>query len=97
MNKNKSLDSWLNFGGPSRFPKLYAKVTLFSSLSKFQGMLVSMKKNLLTYKNYTSLSQAWRIASSAAVTAVDIIELIKSHDICKQDQSQRIINLLSCG
>ena len=55
MNMNKSLDSWLNFGGPSSFPKLYAKVTLFSSLSQFQGMLVPMKKNLLTYKNYTSL------------------------------------------
>ena len=97
MNMNKSLDSWLNFGGPSSFPKLYAKVTLFSSLSQFQGMLVPMKKNLLTYKNYTSLSQAWRMASSAAVTAIDIIELINSHDICKLDQSQRIINLLSCG
>lgn len=96
-NMNKNLDSWLNFGGPSSFPELYAKVTLFASLSQFQGMLVPMKKNLLTYKNYTSLSQAWRMASSAAVTAIDIIELVKSPDIWKQDQSQRIINLLSCG
>ena len=94
---NKNLDSWLNFGGPSSFPELYAKVTLFASLSQFQGMLVPMKKNLLTCKNYTSLSQAWRMASSAAVTAIDIIELIKSPDIWKQDQSQRIINLKLAG
>lgn len=75
-NVNKSLDSWLNLGGPTSFPELYAKVTLFASLSQFQGMLVPMKKSLLTYKNYTSLSQAWRMASSAGVTAIDIIELI---------------------
>lgn len=96
-NVNKSLDSWLNLGRPTSFPELYAKVTLFASLSQFQGMLVPVKKSLLTYKNYTSLSQAWRMASSAGVTAIDIMELIKSPDICRQDQSQRIINLLSSG
>lgn len=67
----KSFDQWLNFGGPSSFPELGAKITLFASLPPFQRMLVPVDKGFPTCKKYTCC-QAWRMASPAAMTPTEM-------------------------